>query len=381
MLKKMSAVLIAMSLLCSVRGHAEDVWINAEYLNWKIQDAKKTIPLVVEGNPVPDFAPILYNPGSTVVLGDQSIDSKWRSGGRFSVGFICGDMCQVGVEATYFFLARSSTEKSVFSDGEIGSPFLSIPFINSNTGFESSFAIARPGSFDGLATLNVSNAMQGAELYSTTHLPYLNGWSMNIFGGIRYLNFNEKLNFDTESLFINPAINDVFFTNDRFYVDNNFYGGSLGASAIFQCHGLIASVKAKIGAGVMYQTSKIRGRFDTNDYTGFTIVQSFDGGYFALPSNSGTRKRPRFSVLPEVEVNIGYEVIQNLALHVGYNFLYVTNVLRASRQLDRYINPTGSPLYMETPVPIQVGSSYPKRYMRSDDLWVQGITTGLVYIF
>jgi hypothetical protein len=370
-----------MALFSSVEVHAEDFWINAEYLNWKIQDAKKVIPLVVQGATVPDMTPILDNPGSEVVLGDQHIDSKWRSGGRFTLGFICGDMCQVGVEASYFFLGRSGTEKSVFSDGALGSPFLSIPFIDSNTGLESSFAIARPGSFNGTATLKVANSMQGAELYSLTHLPYLRGWSMNVFGGFRYLNFNEKLQFNTESLFINPALNDVYSTSDRFNVDNNFYGGSLGASAIFSCHHLLFSVKAKIGAGAIYQSTKIRGRFDTNNYSGFTIVQTFDGGYFALPSNSGTKRRPKFSVIPEVEVNFGYEIIENLALNVGYNFLYVTNVLRALRQLDRHINPTGSPLYEETSTPVQIGASRPKSHMRSSDLWVQGVNAGIVYVF
>lgn len=381
MLKKICASLTFIALLCSVEVHAEDFWVNAEYLNWKIQDAKKVIPLVVEGTPVLDLTPILDNPGSEVVLGDQHMDSKWRSGGRFTLGFICGDMCQVGVEASYFFLGRSSTEKKVFSDGAIDSPFLSIPFIDSNTGLESSFAIARPGSFNGAANLKVSNSMQGAELYSLTHLPYLRGWSMNVFGGFRYLNFNEKLQFNTESLFINPDLNDVYSTSDRFNVDNNFYGGSLGATAIYSCQHLIFSVKAKIGAGAIYQTTKVHGRFDTNNYTGFTTVQVFDGGYFALPSNSGTKRRPKFSVIPEVEVNFGYEIIENLALNVGYNFLYVTNVLRASRQLDRHINPTGSPLYEETPTPIKIGASRPKRHMRSSNLWVQGVNAGIVYVF
>lgn len=381
MLKKICVALMIMTTVCSIKAYAEDFWINAEYLYWKIEDSKKTIPLVLEGSPVPDMTPILNNPGSEVVLGDDHVNSKWRSGGRFSLGFICGDMCQVGVEATYFFLGKSSTEKSVFSNGAVDSPFFSIPFIDSNTGLESSFAIARPGIFNGFASLKVLNNMQGAELYSITHLPYLNGWSMNIFGGFRYLNFNEKLQFNTESLFINSAINDVFSTIDRFHVDNNFYGGSLGLNAMFECHNLLFNVKAKIGAGAIYQSTKVRGQFRTNNYTGFTLVQTFDGGYFALPSNSGTKRRPKFSVIPEVEVNFGYEVIDGLALNIGYNFLYVTNVLRASRQMDRHINPTGSPLYEETPAPIQVGAPRPKRHMRSSGLWVQGVNVGIVYVF
>ena len=381
MLKKIFGFLTSFALLSSMPAYAEDFWIHADYLYWKIQDAKKVLPLVVEGTPAPDFTPILDNPGSSVVLGDRHVDSKWRSGGRFTLGFICGDMCQVGVEASYFFLSKSGTEKSVFSDGSLGSSFLSIPFIDSNTGLESSFAIARPGLFSGNAKLKVSNSMQGAELYSLTHLPYLRGWSMNIFGGFRYLNFNEKLQFQTESLFINPGLNDVFSTSDRFSVDNNFYGGSLGATALFKCQNILFSLKAKVGAGAIYQSTKVRGSFEINNYTGFTNVQVFDGGYFALPSNSGTKRRPKFSVLPEVEINVGYEIIENLALNVGYNFLYVTNVLRAARQMDRHINPTGSPLYQETPNPVQVGASRPKSHMRSAGLSVQGLNVGIVYVF
>ena len=152
-------------------------------------------------------------------------------------------------------------------------------------------------------------------------------------------------------------------------------------TALFKRYGFMFNFKGKVAVGAMCQSSKIRGRFVTNNFTDFTLVQSFNGGYFALPSNSGTKKRTRFAVIPEAAINIGYEIIEGILFSVGYNFLYVSNVLRAGRQLDRHINPTGSPLYETSPTPIQIGASSPKRHLRSSDLWVQGLNVSMVYIF
>lgn len=380
MIKIIFTSLACLTLLGSFKAHAEDYWFNAEYLYWKIQDANKVIPLVVEGSTSPGDGSILV-PGREVVIGDEKIESKWRSGGRFTFGFMCPNMCDVGIEASYFFLGKSSTKKSVFSSGEPGSPYLGFPYINSNTGLETSLNIATPGSFGGLASLKVSNSLQGAELYASMPLTCFNGWNMNAFGGFRYLNFNEKLDFYVNNPFIDPVLNDVFFTNDRFKMDNNFYGGSLGVNALYQCNCLMFNLKAQVALGAMCQSSKIRGNLEANDFTNYTTVESYNGGYLALPSNSGTKKRTQFSVIPEVELNVGYNVTECLALTLGYNFLYVTNVLRAPNQLNSTVNPTQSSLYEFIPDPVLVGDPQPQHRLKSSDMWVQGVNVGLVYTF
>lgn len=356
-------------------------WFAAEYLNWKIQNDKKLIPLVIEGPIVPDSGPVLGIPGSKVVLGNRKVDSKWRSGGRFSLGFWCDDCCSTGVEVSYLFLGKSKTERSVASDGLISSPFLAVPYINTNTGLESSLALAFPNSYAGKATYKVSNSLQGAELNSITHLCFCSDWNMDVMGGLRFLNFSEQFHFDTTSPFINPALGNVYYTQDKFDMKSNFYGIQLGANFNWEYSSFFLNLKAKIGVGAICQSAKVHGSFHTNDFTQFTTIQRFKGGYYALPSNIGNHSTTRFSVLPEVDVNFGYEFTDSFQINLGYNFIYVTNVLRAARQLDRKINPTQSALYAYTPTPVLVGTKRPKKHLRSSDLWIQGLSAGFEYLF
>lgn len=355
-------------------------WLSAEYLYGKIREDKKLIPLVVESPALVDGAPVLGTPGSRVVLGDEKIDSKWRSGARFTFGFTCNEYCPTGIEVSYFFLGKAATKKSVFSDGSDDSLFLAVPFINTNTGLESSLIIANPGSFEGLAELKVTNSIQGAELNAISNLTFFHN-ALDVFGGLRYLNFAERLNFNTNSPFINPALNNVYFTKDKFHVDNNFYGVQIGATWKYGCGPFFFNVKGKVAIGAIAQASHIQGDLFLNDFTNFTIVQHFEGGFFALPSNIGHHKRTRFAVVPEVNVNFGYEFTDFFSVFFGYNFLYISNIVRAGRQMDREINPTQSVLYQYTPVPILVGSKRPRGSLDASDMWVQGINLGIEVVY
>lgn len=355
-------------------------WFGAEYLYWKVQDDKKLIPIIVESPVIPESTPLFEIPSDQIVLGNRKAESKWRSGGRFSLGFWCDDCCGTGVELNYLYLGKSQTKRSASSDGALTSPYLAIPYIDTNTGLQNLIPIAFPGAFSGIATYKITNKLQGAELNSITHLNFCSDWDMDVLGGLRYLNFTESFHFDTSS----PNIGDVqniYYTRDKFNMTNNFYGIQLGVNFKWEAYSFFCNIKTKLGIGAMCQSSKVKGHFYVNDFTGFTAVQKLKGGYYALPSNIGSRSVTRFSVLPEVDVNLGYQITEALQINVGYNFLYVTNVLRAGRQLDRKINPTQSSLYEYTPAPVLVGAKRPKHHLRSSDIWIQGLSTGLEYSF
>ena len=46
-------------------------------------------------------------------------------------------------------------------------------------------------------------------------------------------------------------------------------------------------------------------------------AETFAEGLLALPSNMGTFTRRRFAMLPEIDVNLRYQVSTNLSLNVG----------------------------------------------------------------
>lgn len=383
MVKKLLIFLVVLTRLSAFNaccGGDCGYWWSIDYLYEKIREDKKIIPLVVEGPIVPSGAPILGIPGSNVVLGNEKIDSKWRSGVRVDFGFGCNQYCGTDVEVDYFFLGKATRKKSVFSDGSIGSSFLAVPFFNTVSQLESSLAIAFPGSYEGKATLKLSNQMQGAELNGVYRATFFRG-GLDVFGGIRYINFIERFTFETNSPYINPALNNVYFTRDRFKVDNNFYGAQIGATYKYECASWLFSLNGQIAIGPVYQTSHAHGKFVLNDFTNFTMVQEFNGGFFALPSNSGTRKRTRFCVVPEANLNLGYLFTECCSVHVGYNFLYISNMSRAASQLNRKINPTQSALYQYSPIPVLVGKALPRKHLSASKLWVQGVNVTVECVF
>jgi hypothetical protein len=105
---------------------------------------------------------------------------------------------------------------------------------------------------------------------------------------------------------------------------------------------LFASGSLKVGLGAMQQTVDISGSLVTNDFTNFGPTQTFPGGYFALPSNIGTYNRAVFAVLPELGLNIGFQITSWASVFVGYTFLYTNDVVRPGKQVNRNINPTQS---------------------------------------
>lgn len=360
----------------------ENGWANMEYLFWQIENSPTIIPLVVQGPDIADGAPLLDVPGNEIVLGNSKIGKKWRSGGRFTLGYWWDDDRCSGIDISYFFIQKLTKKSSVFSDGLIGSPFLAVPFIDSNTGDESSILMALPGSFEGAASLKASNMLQGAEINLLTAYFVEDYYgTLNVSLGFRYLNFAEKISFNTNSPYIAPIATNIYNTRDEFKVQNNFYGGQLGADYRYACNGFLFNLKGKIAIGAMNQLSHIRGRFVVNDFTDLGEPLVFPSGYFALRSNKGHHRRTQFSVIPEINLNLGYEISEGLSLYAGYNFLYVTQVARAARQMDRTLNPTQSPLYEYTPTPIVEGEPLPKGSLRDSNLWVQGINVGLEYLF
>lgn len=343
-------------------------WFSADYLYWQIQDSPKIIPLVIE-------QPVVNGPFD-VVLGDKKIKNDWHSGGRFEIGYWFDSCKNLGGEINYFFLGTRTNRSKVTSD-ENGVPRLRVPFFNVFTGLPDSVALATPGIFRGSAFLKVSDSMQGAEL----NLVGADLWgcpsNVKFLAGFRYWNYEDKLVFFANSPFIPTPT--IYNNRDKFSTQNNFYGAQLGIDFSQQYCSFFFDIRGKIALGAMCQQSTIRGRFQTNEFTG--SLQTFEGGYFALPTNIGKHKKTRFAVIPEINLNVGYLFTDCFALHVGYTFLYASHVARAPKQITNRINPTQSANLEFNPTPVLEGAPLPTGKIKSSSLWTQGANVGIDLIF
>jgi hypothetical protein len=351
------------------------VWGSAEYLLWTMKDAPISAPLIVAGPGVANLAPVLGVPMQTVAIGGNDLSMSARSGGRFTLGY-WGDDDRFGTSVTYLFLATASTGQVVGSTGQPGSAGLTVPFINATTGTESSSRVALPGGFAGVAALDVTNDLQGWEWNGLARIGDGERLRFHLLGGFRYLNLVERLTLNTNSpSVIGPP--DVFATQDAFDCRNYFYGGQIGAQAEFRHKRLTIRTQGKVALGAMNEVVVTGGRLATTDFFGLSPLQTFPAGYLAGPTNNGKQSATRFAVVPEVNLNFGYQVTRRIALLVGWSFLYASDVVRPGDQIDRVVNPSQFPAITGLPTTTVVGAPRPAPQMNSTDFWAQGINFAL----
>jgi hypothetical protein len=371
------------------------VWASAEYLLWWTKNSPLPVPLVTIGNTT-DLG--VLGAGSTrLLIGNENLDLGTRSGARFTLGGWLDNEAGIGVEGSYFFLSSSSVRRVASVNG-LADQVISVPFFDVTPGglfgmpnqenafvFGAPLGIVTDTAFAGIAVLRLRDELRSAEINGLFNAVNGDSLRVDLLGGFRYVYLRETLQFRTSSPTIEPPTPGEFFvTSDTFDASNSFYGGQVGARATWCAGALSVAATGKVALGVMHQHLGINGFLATNDFNtpfGTGPGQVFQGGYFALPSNIGTHTRDRFGVVPELGVNVKYQLTQHLAVSVGYTFLYLNNVIRPGEQIDRVINGNQSSLYTFSPTPpgLAGGPARPTVLFRDSDYWAQGISFGVEF--
>ena len=100
-------------------------YVGAEYLLWWTKKSPIAVPLVTTTTDLSQMPPATIGAnGTSVVLGNQGLDTSTRSGARFTVGWWCDARGELGLEANYFFLASRTVTRSVASNGGPNDPLL-----------------------------------------------------------------------------------------------------------------------------------------------------------------------------------------------------------------------------------------------------------------
>jgi hypothetical protein len=345
---------------------------SAEALIWWFKSSPTPVPIITNG--------LVGEPDTKTLLGGGSADTNPNPGFRLTAGYALNE--RWGLEGNFLYIPARSTSSSVSSSGEAGSTDLLLPFMdatrdNRETATEISFAPIYRGS----ATAELTNSLMGAEANGTWAPAAGRPLHLDLLGGFRWLRLHETYTITTSSPFIPPFPQDIWNTTDEFDTFNNFYGAQLGVRARYDWRGFFASGSVKFAMGAMVQTVDINGSLVTNDFTNFGPTQTFPGGYFALPTNIGSYTRSVFAVVPEVGLNVGYQITSWASVFVGYTFLYTNNVVRPGNQISRTINPTQSVSYVGEPPVTLEGPAQPTFKFNSSDFWAQGINVGLSFRF
>src|SRR5262249_53583506 len=105
----------------------------------------------------------------------------------------------------------------------------------------------------------------------------------------------------------------------------------------------------------------------TNEQTLAQVV-SLDRGVLAQPSNVGVHHFDAYTVVPEGELNVGYDFNEHVRLSFGYSFLYWNKVLRPANQIDQALN-----IQPLQPLPF-AGEPRPAGIFRTSPFFAQGLT-------
>ncbi|MBI2827521.1 MAG: BBP7 family outer membrane beta-barrel protein [Planctomycetia bacterium] len=332
-------------------------------------------------------AGVLGLPTTSILFGNQNVLGDIRPGGRVQGGVWLDPYQVFAIEGNYFRLATEQTTfsaTSTFSTGSTTDPILARPFFNASPAVnaQSSIVVAFPNfilipllppttiNLDGTVQVRESSNIQSAGGGGRLALvPYTRPWRFFALGAYRFFELDETLSILNSS---NPGIGPFPPGNvqsfDNFATTNVFNGGEIGLATEYWLTRWSLVAETRLAMGNMHETLSIDGR--TSAISG-GFDASYLGGLLTQPTNIGTYTRDRFVLIPQVDVKLGFQLLPPLRLTVGYNFTYVTRVLRPGDQVDTTVNTTqvaGGTL---------VGPARPQTPFRDTGLWLQGVTAGL----
>jgi hypothetical protein len=350
-------------------------WFSADYLHLWVQDGPIPLPLVATG---PDNVPL------SGIAGQPGTVNLFPSGGRLDYGNLSGwrvvggmwldDAGCLGIEAGGFGTERGSASFRLAGDAN-GQPFFGRPFINARTGQPNLYFVSQnfsdpalDANLTGALAIESTTQIWGWEVSGVTTLQREKCFKSEAIFGFRAIELDESLRF-AESLRSLGGAGGGFFLGAP--VDPS---ESLATFDSFETRGsFLLGLAGKVAFGINRQESIINGGSARIDAAG-NVVATAPGGVYALSSNIGRRSHDDFAIIPELGVNLGYEVADSIILRVGYNFLYLSSVARAGQQIDPQINPA------LVPTDSRFGGGGPERPLiplKDNDFWAHGLNFGV----
>lgn len=360
----------------------DQAWATAELLLWWTRSSQVP-PLVTTSSPQFNGVPGL---GDTQTLLGGTFSDSFHVGARLGFGFWFGENQCRGVEARLFFLSPSQSD---FTASVPPFPLLGRPFFNVNPntpgiGFgPAAEVVAGPGVATGAVSAVMETTVWGAEVNYRRFLCGDPCRRIDFLAGYRYLGVNEKLTI-TETFARVPGSDMTIGTpaqfgviTDQFRTQNSFHGGQIGLAGEWRCGRWFLDSRASVAFGCVNQSVDISGSQVLMFPNGQTAV--VPGGLLAVPgANIGNFEQNKFAVVPEVGVNLGYHLTQNFRVFIGYNFLYLSSVLRPGEAIDPRIDAARVPnLLPPGTAPIAVVRPLPQ--LSTSGFFVQGINFGLTY--
>ncbi len=373
-------------------------WFQTDYLLWWTRGSQ--LPPLITTSPFGAPAGVLGNPTTEILFGDERVNDGGQSGYRITFGHWIDCAATIGMEGDYFDLGGTTTDYS--SGISSGDPVLARPFYDVVNDQQSSELIAYPDRAAGEgrakawdrfksagARMRYNVCSRVACCQSSCGTDSCGGgpscytdcdarsFRLDFLAGYRYYQLNSNLDISEDVISLDPrgpmAVGTMFDIDEIFHASNEFNGAELGLEAEF-CRGRWSlEMLAKMALGNNYRVATINGI--TNITVPGQATATHAGGLLALPTNMGSFADNDFAIIPQFGIELGYRLNCHLQLHVGYNFIYWTDVVRGAEQIDFGINPS------QIPPGTLSGEARPAFEFVDSDFWAQGLNLGLEVTF
>jgi hypothetical protein len=319
-------------------------------------------------------------PGTRVVFGNTNQSFQNFSGGKLTLGAWLDCEQRFGIEAGGFLLEKRTSTFTRISDGA-GNPPTYIPFNETDPAFPGPNAATLADPVIGrVGSVSITQSLQlwGTEFNGLFCLYRKPGLEVNGLVGFRYMDLRETLALNAATTDVALGTTTTF--SDSFNTRNQFYGVNLGLRGSLQYDRLSVDVTGKVALGSTHEVVDIQGRSaQAGDPAVGAIPGTYPGGLFAQPSNIGRYSSNRFSVVPAVELKVGYQITPAIKAFVGYDYLYWNQVVRPGNQIDRNVNTSQSSVFTGVPGGTFAGPAQPAAIINRSDFWAQGVTFGVEF--
>lgn len=383
-------------------------YVNSEYLLWRIGArenlpvASLTVPIVLSlPAPVTTGTATLSVTNLAIFPNGDSFDPRDSTGDRFTVGLFLDRANCFSLEGSYLELYRHTvdTAVSIFAPINAQTPLtltLPTPLVlqlqNGTPPFtQATVSATLAANLTDSARAVFANRLWGSEANFRCRKEVLWCDRLDVLLGFRYLNLDEELRVSTTGAlntlggglqFQNPstATNDVaaipsliqFSTFDGISVHNQFYGGQIGFAADWELGHVYFKMIGKLAIGPMHQDVNISNSSQIVSSSGFS--STVGGGLLTQPVDVGHHQRDRLAVVPELNVLLGLRITSFMSLFAGYDFLYLSSVVRPGDQIGAaQLNSQVSLLGAAATSTINA----PAFRFSDKEIWIQGLNAGV----
>lgn len=366
---------------CCPCGNAAPIWLGAEFLIWSTSSTSLPPLVTTSENGTQQLdAGVIGRPGTQVLYGGNNIFNGMHGGFRLRGG-VNFDQCGVsGMDAEFFMIG--DRQESYHADSN-GNPILARPFLDAASGLNNSQLVAFPDLASGTIDIVSRTRLNSAAIHyrevfwkecdpgSTCSADYWcgspRGCSLGFQMGPRFVNLRDSF-YAGERL--TAAGGDIYQIEDSFRTKNQFLGCELGLFGSRQRRRWSLDGAVRLGIGSTRQQLDVSGQ---TVVTQSGVTTTSPGGFLAQRTNSGSWEHNKFTLLPQFDVGLGYQMTNTWRASVGYSLLYWGNVLRATNQIDPVINPGLLPPE-QNPL---TGDLRPSALLHESSYLAHGITIGL----